>query len=165
MTAMSTRLRQTWLAFAVAGVCMAAHTRDPGLMIAGWQHADDAARVEVVGGVTMLRITSPRGFGRCDVTAGAAGWPDRVAVLLEGFEELERFELTVGKLHAAGGRSASGAFELFIRDREPASAPRRPIGTLDVRIERRDDGVLVTLPAGLCADGESLHLEWTDWLR
>jgi len=25
--------------------------------------------------------------------------------------------------------------------------------------------VLVTLPAGLCDGDDTLHLEWTDWLR
>lgn len=165
MSRMNERVRTIWLACAVSGLCMAADHRDVGLTIAGRQHAEDAARVEVVDGVTVLRITSSHGFGRCDVRAGDAGWPDRVAVLLEGFEELERFELTVGRLHAAGSRRASGAFELFVRDPEPAAAPRRPIGTLDVRVERRDDGVLVTLPARMCDADEPLHLEWTDWLR
>ena len=165
MSRMDDRLRNIALVCAVSGLCGAAGHRDAGLTVAGWQHAEDAARVEVVDGLTVLRITSPRGFGRCDVTAGQAGWPDRVAVLLEGFEELERFELTVGRLHMSGSRRASGAFELFLRDSQPAATPRRPIGTLDVRVDRRGDGVLVTLPAGLCDGDDTLHLEWTDWLR
>ena len=165
MSSMDGRLRRIGLACAVCGLFVAAGHRDDGLTVAGWQHAEDAARVEVVDGLTVLRITSSRGFGRCDVSAGNKAWPDRVAVLLEGFEELERFELTVGRLHAAGSRRASGAFELFVREPQPAAAPRRPIGTLDVRVGRRGDGVLVTLPARLCDADEPLHLEWTDWLR
>ena len=165
MSRMDDRLRHIGLACAVAGLCMAAGHRDAGLTVAGWQHAEDAARVEVVDGLTVLRITSPRGFGRCDVTAGEAGWPDRVAVLLEGFKELERCELTVGRLHASGSRRASGAFELSVRDPRPAAAPRQPVGTLDVKVERRGDGVLVTLPAGLCGGDDTFHLEWADWLR
>lgn len=162
---MDDRLKNIALVCVVSGLCGGAGHRDDGLMVAGWQHADDAARVGVVDDLTVLRITSPRGFGRCDVTAGEAGWPDRVAVLLEGFEELERCELTFGRLHASGSRRASGAFELFLCDSQPAATPRRPVGTLDVRVDRRDDGVLVTLPAGLCGVDDTLHLEWTDWLR
>ncbi|MGB8853365.1 MAG: hypothetical protein WCC69_07365 [Pirellulales bacterium] len=162
---MDERLRRIGLACAVAGLCVAAGHRDAGLTVAGWQHPEDAARVEVVDGLTLLRITSPRGFGQCDVTAGNAGWPDRIAVLLADLEELERIEFTVGRLHASGSRRASGAFELCVRDPRPAAVPRRPIGTLDVRVDRRDDGVLVTLPAGLCDGDDMLHLEWTDWLR
>lgn len=165
MSWMDNRLKNIALACAVSGLCGAAGHRDDGLTVAGWQHADDAARVEVVDGLTVLRITSPRGFGRCDVTAGEAGWPDRVAVLLEGFKELERCELTFGRLQASGSRRASGAFELYVRDSRPAAVPRRPVGTLDVRVDRRDDGVLVALPAGLCDDDDTLHIEWTDWLR
>lgn len=148
-----------------AGLGVAADDRDAGLEVAGMQHADDEARVEVADGMTLVRIASRRGFGRCDVTAGEAGWPERLAVLVEGFKELERFELTVGRLHAAGSRRASGQFELEVRNPERDGLPRRPIGTLDVRVEPRGDGMLVTLPAGLCQGDDVLHLEWTDWLR
>jgi hypothetical protein len=165
MRPMDGRLRNIALVCAVSGLCVAAGHRDAGLTVAGWQHAEDAARVEFVDGLTVLRITSPRGFGRCDVTVGAAGWPDRVAVLLEQYEELERFELTVGRLQASGSRRVSGSFELYARTHRPDGGPRRPVGTLDVRVDRRDDGVLVTLPAGLCGGDDTLHLEWTDWLR
>jgi hypothetical protein len=149
----------------LAGLCLAADEQDAGLGVAAMQHADDTASVEVADGVTVLRITSPRGFGRCDVTAGEVGWPERVAVLVAGFRELERFELAVGRLHAAGSRKQSGQFELTVRDPRRDDLPRRPIGTLDVRVEPRGDGMLVTLPPGLCQGDDVLHLEWTDWLR
>lgn len=149
----------------LAGLCLAADDQEAGLVVAGMQHANDKASVEVADGVTVVRITSPRGFGRCDVTAGEAGWPERLAVLVAGFQELERFELAVGRLHAAGSRKQSGQFELTVRDPRRDDLPRRPIGTLDVRVEPRGDGMLVTLPPGLCQGDDVLHLEWTDWLR
>ena len=123
------------------------------------------AEVELTDESVHIRIHCPTGIGYCDMAPEHGSWPERVTILFEGIDELEHLELAFGRMHAQGSRSLSGKFEFDFLDAKRDFNKRSKAGTLDVKVERKKEGVLVTLPGKLLAEKESLHLGWINWLR
>jgi hypothetical protein len=135
------------------------------------QHPDDAFAFEPLGDRLVVRVRSASGIGRVTLAAERGRWPAAVSILLEGFGELEDFELASGGLRVQGGRRESGRLPRFALPTDDTTAAARaaatPVGTLDVRIEKTAAGVLVTLPRDLLgeAGAERATIRWVDWLR
>jgi hypothetical protein len=135
------------------------------------QHPDDAFAFEPLGDRLVVRVRSASGIGRVTLAAEPGRWPAAVSILLEGFGELEDFELASGGLRVQGSRRESGRLPRFALPTDDTAAAARaaatPVGTLDVRIEKTAAGVLVTLPRDLLgeAGAERATIRWVDWLR
>jgi hypothetical protein len=139
--------------------------------IAERQHPDDVVTLDASDERLVVRVRSARGIGRCTLAAPGGRWPVAVTILLEGFAELEDFEVSSGGLRTQGGRRESGRLPRFATPVDDtvaaAQAAATPVGMLDVRIEKTAAGVVVTLPPGLLRDGgaERATIRWVDWLR
>lgn len=135
------------------------------------QHPDDVVTLDASDDRLVVRVRSSRGIGRCALAAPGGRWPAAITILLEGFGELEDFEVSSGGLRTQGGRRESGRLPRFVTPVDDtvaaAQAAATPVGTLDVRIEKTAAGVRVTLPPGLLRDGggERATIRWVDWLR
>lgn len=129
------------------------------------QNKQDAVTTERVDGKTLLRLKSPRGIGSCTVTAEKGTWPDEVAVLFADFAELEHFEMSLGRMYIHGSRKTSGQFDLFYLDNDRNHNKRSRIGSIDAKVERRKDGILLVLPRLFFADADKVTLHWISWLR
>jgi hypothetical protein len=154
-----------------AGGDRAASASAGAVRIVERQHPDDAIAFETPGERLVVRVRSASGIGRVTLAAERGRWPAAVSILFEGFGELEDFELASGGLRLQGGRRESGRLPRYAAPTDDTVAAARaaatPLGTLDVRIEKTDAGVLVTLPRDLLGDGgaERAMIRWVDWLR
>jgi arylsulfatase A len=131
------------------------------------QHADDTVTFATAADAVRLTVRSPRGIGRCTIAAPGGRWPRAVSLLLEGFKELEDFELLAPHVRAQGCRRDTGAVPRFEPPVGDVSTPRPAVTTLDIGIEVTSAGILVTLPPDLlhAAGGEPVTFRWVDWLR
>jgi hypothetical protein len=154
-----------WLLFASFGSALAGEPAPAAFKFSAFQNDGDTVKAEVAEGNALLRITCPRGIGRCTVTAKKGTWPEHVAVLLEGFKELEHFELAIGRMRIEGSRKESGRFTLFFLDDDLDFNKRSQVGTLEIKVEQRKDGIAVVCPARLFADADAVLLSWIDWYR
>jgi hypothetical protein len=135
------------------------------LTVSDLQYQEDSATVEQAEGKTTLRIKCPTGIGRCNVTGEKGKWPDQVVLFLEGFDELEQFGISVGRLSAHGSRKSSGQIWFDYLPREGTKEKSSHIGTLDIKIEREEGGMRVTFPRLFFVDAEKVKLSWINWLR
>lgn len=149
----------------VAPFTFAAEPMPAALTVSDLQHKEDSAAIEQADGKTTIRIKCPTGIGRCNVTGEKGKWPDQVILFLEGLDELEQFGVTTGRITAHGSRKTSGQIWFDYLPREGTNEKSSHIGTLDIKIEREQEGIRVTFPRLFFADAEKVKLSWINWLR
>ena len=97
-------------------------------------------------------------------------WPRDVAIRLR-LKSLEGFTITTDRLRTHGSQGTSGKFEFSLRnakgefEKAPTGGDYLIAGTLDIRVERQKDEIVVTFPASLFADTKQVRIEWIDAYR
>jgi hypothetical protein len=128
---------------------------------------------------TVILVTSPGGIGQGTITLKAGQWPENVTLRLQHdkgkpFANLERIDLTADRIRVEGNLKSSGQFKFCFLDakRTPVaidqgtpSNARAPAGTMNVRVEKRDHGMDVVLPACLLIGSAQVELSWVDAYR
>ena len=115
---------------------------------------------------TVFRVTSKdHGIGGATMSLKRGQWPAQVTLRFEGFSNLEEFRLETDRITVSGSIKTSGhmLFAFVGADGdvpvvEPGAAA--PAGELDVRVERRDGAVEVTLPVNLLVGSRKVTFDW-----
>lgn len=123
-------------------------------------HQQNQVNAQLKAGQVILSIQSSKIAGTCTITPEQGKWPDQVTMVLNDFQELEGFELTMGRMHAQGSRRSSGKFTLSFLDDNANSSQRSAVGTLDINVEQRPEGIAVIFPKSLFTDANAVKFHW-----
>lgn len=120
----------------------------------------DAVSVVVAGGATEVVVTRERGIGGATLERAGAGWPGELAVVLEGFSNLESFAACSGERCVETDlRSAPRAKLRGGRDESWAT-------DLELPVRVAPGSIRVGVPAAAVAGGaDRLELRWVDEYR
>jgi hypothetical protein len=131
----------------------------------------DTAAVRVSDGKALFTITSSLGIGAVTIAAERGAWPRDVTVHLRPLKSLEGFSITTDRFRAHGSQGTSGKFEFSLRnakgefDKLPTGGDYVVSGTLDIRVEKGKDEIIVVFPANLFLDAKQVRIEWIDAYR
>lgn len=124
---------------------------------------------------TVFVVMSERGIGWADIKLKSGTWPDRITFRFgysaeKGFRSLEGFNLTTDQIVVKGSDKDSGKmlFTFLDANGKPDVTELRSenaAGKLDVRIEHRDGGLEVILPARMLRKSSKLWFGWVDAYR
>jgi hypothetical protein len=148
---------------------------DPGrpeFEFSNFEKPKDTGKAYIEEGKAVIRITSSTGIGGVSVKAKKGQWPRDVTIVIEGITNLEQFAVTTDRLWAEGSLKESGHAELSLRNAKGELEKSSPdghlirAGWLDIRVEKRKEGMAIIFPANLCADTKSIRIGWIDaWRR
>jgi hypothetical protein len=154
----------------VIGIAALAAEPGPQLKFTDFKREGDSATVRLTDDNAVITIESPFGIGGVTATAMAGPWPREVTLRLR-LKSLEGFTIVTDRLRASGSQGTSGKFEFSLRgakgefEKVSGGGDYVVAGTLDIRVEKRKDEIVVTLPANLLADTKSVRIEWIDAYR
>jgi hypothetical protein len=120
---------------------------------------------------TTLIVTSLYGSGGATISLASGQWPSNIALRFQykadkGFRYLEFCEITTAYLMAEATQDTSGQAEFWLRDASGKfQRGEDAAGTLNIKIEKREDSMEVLLPAHLFNGSKEVHLRWIDHWR
>jgi hypothetical protein len=130
------------------------------------KRAEDSIVAKVDGAQTTFLVTSKMGIGSGTIAipTGAA-WPKQIVIKLEKLKGLEGFTLTAGPMQAEGSLRESGKVPYFVQDATGRLDREHAAGTLDIVIEKRDDGIEIKLPSKVLQGKDKFEFQWVDFYR
>jgi hypothetical protein len=120
--------------------------------------------IDIVEGKLTVCVNSRSRSGTMTLTSGKNTWPEQVTILFEGFDALEHFSVSTGRMYTNGSKGTSGKFGQYLLGNDRDFNKRTRIGTLDIRIEPHQKGMLVTFPDKLFLDASQVQFGWVTWL-
>jgi hypothetical protein len=156
------RLASVVLAFLVGAY--AAIAAEPAYNITTKRPDDSIVAKSEEGRVTFL-VTSKMGIGAGAVSIAGGEWPKQIVIKLQKLKGLEGFTLTAGPMQAEGSLRESGKVPYFVQDATGRLDREHAAGTLDIVIEKRDDGIEIKLPKDLLVGKNKFEFQWVDFYR
>jgi len=129
-----------------------------------------ADKIEIVSekDQTIFVIRCPSGIGGGSIKLKSGSWPENVVLRFQhgdkkGFTNLEKIVLTTDRLQIEGNLKSSGKFDVHFRNAK--GKPGKSAGVLVIPVERRPNGIEVTLPANLLLGTGQVELSWVNEFR